>query len=554
MPLLPRGRLYGLVILLAILAVSFIVHHGARATQTQPARATNKQRQTQPARAMYSSVAAHPECTVMPIDIIVPPPQWPDDVPRPPKLSALPSFDSLRCDQLRAPNEVTQGTLDCCVTGLLHLPLAGLKEGRRECNVEYAEDTLMTFSEVLGHRCGDLSVPLPDTGARECVFAFRGSIRNSSPVVAHHCRKEGPAENAGGGASGREERINREALWMWVFMGDDACVSHADNRWSRRDAVWNNRHTVSTRGWWTTSVTNSTLQRPKKYFEESLALLQRTSDASFQHFIIDPLVNVVTQMHILPDVRPLHNPMSNDQMRLYTLAGGSEEKLATFKMEETACSKKGVWFNLLVALRPPFNELDPYHRISAQHAMIISHLQSLPPPTRRRLVYLQRGMGTNLGYRDVVNEKAILDLLRKFIAQRSPELELLVFSAAEFSWEQTLSAMRSAKLIVGVHGGAVANAIFASSDAAIIEFCRSKPDAPAWTSYYSNGWETRPHTCVQRRLINCGQVTSYIDLDELEAALELWKTGLKPAICYPSKIWHLVEDPVVKKLREGTKK
>ena len=201
--------------------------------------------------------------------------------------------------------------------------------------------------------------------------------------------------------------------------------------------------------------------------------------------------------------------------------------------------------------------------------MIVSHFErvftaSRPPVPQRRVVYLQRGKKTHdvrsqlyrdIAYRELANEAFVLNVLREYLAEHAPSLELLVFSAQKYSFQESVDIMRSADLVVGVHGGAMANTIFAPGNATIIEFCRAKPGDPPWTSYFSNGWETRTHICVQRRLISCDNVvTSIVDVDELTAALNLWRTGERPAICHETKEWRLIEDPIVAKLRQGAKK
>ena len=353
-------------------------------------------------------------------------------------------------------------------------------------------------------------------------------------------------------------------------MPGPSCVTHVDRRWSRRDAVFNQEHSIATKGWWIGPFRDELEAKHKQWSEEELVLLTRAGYPSFQHFVLDPLVNVVAHQYIIPHAKPVFNYLIPDETKVYQLAGGDSKRIMSVPDSNAACSKKGVWFNLVVALSPPRNPLDPYHRLPFQHAMIVSHFERIfkasrvPVPKRRRVVYLQRGKKTpdsssrlyrEISYREVANEELVLKAMREYLAEHSQDLELVVFSALKYSFEETVDIMRSADLIIGVHGGAMANAIFAPSNATIIEFCRAKQGDPPWTSYFSNGLETRTHICVQRRLVSCDNlVTSIVDLDELVAALDLWRTGKRPDICHETKKWRLIEDPIVAKLRQGAKK
>ena len=315
-----------------------------------------------------------------------------------------------------------------------------------------------------------------------------------------------------------------------------------------------------TKGWWIGPYKESLDAKPKLWSEDELVLLTRAGYPSFQHFILDPLVNVVAHQHIIPHARPMFRPLISDEAKVFELAGGNTSRVFNVPDAQAGCSKKGVWFNIFCALSPPRDPKDPYHRLPFQHAMIVSHFEQTfrktrTAPPKRRVLYLQRGHGTR-GYRDVANEDKVLEVLRQFLQEHAPHLELIPYKASAFSFPQTVDLMHSADLIIGVHGGAIANAVFATPNTTIIEFCRAAPGDPPWTSYFSNGLESRPfHVCVQRRLMQCGSSrTTYVDLDELRASLNLWRTKQMPNICFKTKDWLLVEDPIVKRLRAGKKK
>ena len=131
-----------------------------------------------------------------------------------PDVGPLPPLQTAgSCADLPVPQNVSDGELKCCVTGLVTFP--GTKKGSRtECHVGYANEPSVgiSFDQVVGHQCGDESIPLPDPHGA-CTFSFRGSVRNSTPRPGYHCRKEGVSQNAAGGKSAREEIINRESLY-----------------------------------------------------------------------------------------------------------------------------------------------------------------------------------------------------------------------------------------------------------------------------------------------------------------------------------------------------
>jgi hypothetical protein len=89
----------------------------------------------------------------------------------------------------------------------------------------------------------------------------------------------------------------------------------------------------------------------------------------------------------------------------------------------------------------------------------------LDPVPTDRVIYLQR---PHHFPRKVANEEALLNRLRKMLAGSGYELE--VFEGPKLEFEDDLERFRRARVILGPHGGAMANMAFAQPGTHVIEF------------------------------------------------------------------------------------
>ncbi|CAN0400971.1 unnamed protein product, partial [Phaeothamnion confervicola] len=94
-----------------------------------------------------------------------------------------------------------------------------------------------------------------------------------------------------------------------------------------------------------------------------------------------------------------------------------------------------------------------------------------PPPAKRDLlVYAARPPGAKRG---VLNEAEVIAALEK--AAVAAGLRLRVFRGEEEGIAGAVAAFSRAKAIVGVHGAALANAVFAPAGAALFEVRMPEP-------------------------------------------------------------------------------
>ena len=109
------------------------------------------------------------------------------------------------------------------------------------------------------------------------------------------------------------------------------------------------------------------------------------------------------------------------------------------------------------------------------------------PPTRaNRVVYVSRpphagmgnaadGQGEAGGMRVVLNEAEVIKSLRRALRAVPGDWELVVFAPRDHGLPATRRVFAAATIVVGVHGGGLANVIFCRPGAHLVEAAMPEP-------------------------------------------------------------------------------
>jgi len=209
---------------------------------------------------------------------------------------------------------------------------------------------------------------------------------------------------------------------------------------------------------------------------------------SFQHFIIDKLPTVLAAYSLLE---------GNSEARLLIfmdLRGHEVLKFLDLDMRRFVIAKRGVDFcadrvwvdapvpgkygntELFNFPRPPELFLETAKMFQRQRIVRGGNIASL----RDKIVFLGRGASTDQGKGVIANLKSLFQILE------ATPLRLVKLDASRLSIKRLVDVLSQARIVVGVHGGQMANVVFAQADhgTSIIEIAGRQVQ---FKSYYYGG-------------------------------------------------------------------
>ncbi len=189
---------------------------------------------------------------------------------------------------------------------------------------------------------------------------------------------------------------------------------------------------------------------------------------AFQHFIMDALPTLAGVIDLLESpgfehVRIVsHNegsPMAQWFWRKLRLSDRIVQKPLNAKEGFVVHADEVLYSQYM----PTLGEIGLYPR----HLLrpIQRRLGLLDPGPQDRVIYLQRPGNFS---RTVANEDELLARIRQVLDRT--ELELEIFTGPKQVIQEDMDRFRRAKIIIGAHGGAMANMIFAQPGSHVIEF------------------------------------------------------------------------------------
>lgn len=122
---------------------------------------------------------------------------------------------------------------------------------------------------------------------------------------------------------------------------------------------------------------------------------------------------------------------------------------------------------LVVSCKAP--SLHPYLWQRAQYLLKLPHLVDPEKFKPRRILYLTRKRGTMNGGRKVVNEGPLEGHLKQFAQTHGYEYTTFIHSDYK-TLEATMELWSTAAVVIGPHGGAFSNLLFAPKGCMVIEF------------------------------------------------------------------------------------
>lgn len=210
---------------------------------------------------------------------------------------------------------------------------------------------------------------------------------------------------------------------------------------------------------------------------------------SFQHFIIDKLPTILAayrQLEANPKAKLLVFMDSrgfeilrylNLDFRRFVLANMKTDFCADMLWVDAPVPGKYGNAESVNFPRPPELFLETAHAFQQRRKLRSSARQPLP---RDRIVFLSRGQAAEKGKGHLANVDAVLRILA------ASSLNLVRLDASRVSIERLAETLSRARIVVGVHGGQMANIVFAPPDrkTAVLEIAGRQVK---FKSYYYGG-------------------------------------------------------------------
>lgn len=178
--------------------------------------------------------------------------------------------------------------------------------------------------------------------------------------------------------------------------------------------------------------------------------------AAFQHFLDGTMPKLIQSYNIIkaPNVKLLiFRPRDNIIFDMLEKLNISQNKLVYY------VDTTGAKLQINSCITPPLHPL-----LWRKSRQMLGGPERLPVPVNQSNVVLLTRAGSYNGGRNMLNFGAVKDYLQRRYASR-----LLIFEG-DYSLNRSIQVFGKSIILIGVHGGAMYNLNFASSDCHIIEF------------------------------------------------------------------------------------
>jgi hypothetical protein len=191
---------------------------------------------------------------------------------------------------------------------------------------------------------------------------------------------------------------------------------------------------------------------------------------SFQHFIDNVMPKIAHAWELLqgnPNTKMLID-MSDKRHAKQVLALLEHIGYGSDRVVEHSLSHTTVGREFIVACHAP-----PIHPYLWSKMQTLLRIPYVPLAQRTVITYLSRNNKkehSNAG-RTVINEQQVLQALRLYAQRQSPPLDVQVFSSSAVNTPtKVIEYFQHVKFMIGPHGGAFYNQVFAANETILIEF------------------------------------------------------------------------------------
>ena len=279
----------------------------------------------------------------------------------------------------------------------------------------------------------------------------------------------------------------------------------------RGDLVWELSHYFGTTHPRQHPVFTNPFPGPPREVEGRLGLLASRGDVNYYHFLID----VLPRLGVLEQAPDIERPerwyvpaQTKFQRQLLDMVGITEDK----RINADEVPHVRAECLVVPSLPSVVKEKNPPWVVEYLRGRLMKDME---PPVERRPLYITRSAGTN--DRAVVDEAKLIDFLK--------DRGFDVIDPSQLTVADQIRAFASASVIVSPHGAALANLVFATPGATVIELFPPSSVLPDYWRLASSAGVTYRYlsTWSRHRHYNRGKtiVTDIeVDLPALAAALD----------------------------------
>lgn len=417
-------------------------------------------------------------------------------------------------------NDLKTGPFRICLSGIVGLKHIGnTSDGKNICSLDPGQQWIVEAKE---YNCNEKSNFVKTTEEGICQFFFYGVKFKRKLSPAWRCTNSG----SGYGATKNHFQIPNQALYVWIGLkkGCQIRTEYRQNGYGRTDSLFNNvvvldaSESFGTFGGYKPEFG----KREVIWHPKDMILNERTMYDGFQHVILDYLGYMIggdrvvgSQLNKSYDF--LSKKPTQIETSLHKLAGFVKGRHAFVENQGKfrLCSERMIWVHF--SMERQFLS-SPEQFYWARHGLMIN--QRLHSGKRVVLYFSRAGFGRN-----VDNSREVISFIQSYLITNKLNLDFQVFSATKQSIQETFDLVQRADLLIGPHGGALANIIFAKNNATVIEFCGyNEHGSEEWKSYWYYGWNGLDrHICVKKQWISNSRAN--LNLQELRAALDCWRTN-----------------------------
>ena len=245
-------------------------------------------------------------------------------------------------------------------------------------------------------------------------------------------------------------------------------------------------------------------QSIKRHFYDYLWVSSLGPYYTFQHFVLDKLPELLVARELLSGITEARYLTILDRRSLEILdfLGFDKNVIITPNPEKSSCARKLLINSPLPGKYGfPMSENFPRPPELFKHASNQFSHKYGKDTLKDLIVYLDRGKASPSSTH-ISNIKEVKYALK----QNNRKLKFVSIDAASMNIKEVVSVMQRAKVIVGIHGGQMANIIFAQAEknTSIIEIAGRQT---YWKSYYYNGmssvfdYQIIPRLCKSKATI-----------------------------------------------------
>lgn len=186
---------------------------------------------------------------------------------------------------------------------------------------------------------------------------------------------------------------------------------------------------------------------------------------NYGHWIHDNAPAIVSLLHIIPDISYIAVPYSEvAESWLHWFDKELFRRTIFYQRDEVICAN--------ATMVVPLSRNGNGHNWATPSSIALlnrkAHLLHKTISSRKKIIFTSRDSKTVFHGRKLLNEKQIIENIKKLMAKYKRPEELVIFNGEDVGFEEQFQLFSSASIVIGPHGSAFANILWTKGDYACI--------------------------------------------------------------------------------------